>query len=161
MNGYAKGTEVSVDRSIAEIRATVTRFGADGFMQAEHKHSAGVMFSYQGRTVRMSINIPDRSDKRFWVTPGRGKRRTEEHAYREWEKECRRQWRGLALVIKALLVAVQEGVLDFDQAFMPHLLSRTGQTVGEMLAPSMEKVIKEGGKALPFGLLGRGKEGEE
>jgi hypothetical protein len=51
------------------------------------------------------------------------------------EQEAKRIWRVMAWNLKARLVAVDEGVETFEEAFLAHLLDeRTGRTIYEQLA---------------------------
>jgi predicted DNA-binding protein (UPF0278 family) len=64
-----------------------------------------------------------------------------------YEQEERRIWRVLAWNLKARMVAVDEGLETFEEAFLPHLLDpRTNRTIYEHLA-------EEGHIELPAPLL--------
>jgi hypothetical protein len=151
MSRYAKGTTVETDRSVGEIKNTLRRFGADGFQITEDRKSSSVAFKYKNRTLLMCIDLPDGSADVFQKSPGRGKQRSSEAAYKEWEKECRRRWRGLALVIKAMLVAVAEGIVKFDEAFLPYMVGVSGRTIGQMMAPKIDAALAG---HLPKGIFG-------
>lgn len=141
---YASGTQVSEDRSRAEIEKLLLRFGADEFGYQTKGGRAVIVFVYKSIPVRMGIDLPDRDDERFTMTPTGRKTRSEAQAFNEWQKECRRKWRALSLVIKGLLVGIKDGVIDFENAFMAHMVLPTGQTTGEALLPRVQKVIADG-----------------
>ena len=64
-----------------------------------------------------------------------------------YEQEEKRIWRVLAWNLKARMVAVEEGLETFEEAFLPHLLDpRSGRTIYEHLA-------EEGHVELPAPLL--------
>lgn len=53
------------------------------------------------------------------------------------EQEAKRIWRVIAWNLKARMVAVEEGVETFEEAFLAHLVNaQTGRTVYEELADS-------------------------
>lgn len=151
MRSYAQGTEVGVSRSMDEIRRTVLRFGAGEFATFEAANRMAIAFTYKRLSVRMEIEIPDRNDKKFQFTPSRRWKRSESQAYEAWEGECRRRVRALAAIIKAKLVGIQEGVLSFEDEFLPYVLTAGNKTIGEQLRPQLEAAMA--GKALPKRLL--------
>lgn len=138
---YAQGTSVSVERSRAEIERTLSRFGADEFMYGYDASRAVVQFKAQGRHVRFILRLPDRSDRRFTHTPT-GKVRTHEQAAAAWEQGCREAWRALAEVIKAKLVAVETGIVGFEEEFASHIVLPDGSSVGDWLLPQIERAYK-------------------
>lgn len=154
---YAEGTEVSVEKSEAEIRATLRRYGADGFAMGEANGSAQVAFQINGRRIVMRITLPRRDEKRFFVRhPNSRTRKTiEDQALERWEQACREKWRALSLCIKAKLESVESGIETFEQAFLAHVMLPTGETVGEWAArpENLPAALERGG--LPP-LLGHG-----
>lgn len=144
MPRYASGTHVSVDRSIAQIRQLVMRFGADKFAIATGRKTATLAFSYKGRPVKFDLSMPDQDDKRFQFTETGRPRRNDAAPMQAWERECREKWRSLHLLLKALLVAIEEGLLDFDRAFMHDIVMPDGRTVGQKLLPMVQGAIERG-----------------
>lgn len=128
---FAKDTSVSVEKSQAEIRATLTKYGASRFALFEEVGSAGIAFEAQGRRVRFTLPLPDRKEPRFWKTPGRGLPRNSAQAYEAWEQACRQRWRALALAIKAKLESVECGIATFEQEFYAFVILPSGRTVYE------------------------------
>jgi hypothetical protein len=53
-------------------------------------------------------------------------------------------WRALALYVKAIVVAVDTGIVTFETAFLPYMLSAGGKTVGEELVPKALEAASEG-----------------
>ena len=144
---YAEGTDVSEDRSIAEIRKELLRFGASGFMYGEEGNRRRVAFEYRGLRVRFDVTMPDISTDEFCLTPS-GLARSDTAINREWSAECRRRWRSLAAVIKAKLVAVDDQVATFEQEFLAYVVTPDGQTVGERIGRDLDS-IAAGTRALP------------
>lgn len=140
MSRYAQDTSVSSDRSRAEIERTLTRYGAQQFMYGWDQDSAIVGFVARGRQVRFLLPLPDRNDREFTHTPTRGNRRSDTQIEAAYEQAVRQRWRALALVIKAKLEAVEAGIVTFDEEFGMHFLLPSGQTVGEWIAPQIDRV---------------------
>lgn len=144
MPRYAATTSVSVDRSIVQIRQLVMRFGADKFAVATGTKTATVAFSYQGRPVKFDLSLPDQHDERFQFTETGRARRNRDAPLQVWERECRAKWRSLHLLLKALFVAIQDGLIDFDRAFMHDIVMPDGRTVGQKLLPAVQDAVSRG-----------------
>lgn len=141
MSTYAAGTNVTVERSRAEIERTLARFGADEFMYGYDATRAIVQFTAQDRRVRFVLRMPDKTDRRFTHTPT-GKVRTREQALSQWEQGCREAWRALAEVIKAKLVAVETGIVGFEEEFASHIVLPDGSSVGDWLLPQIAQAYE-------------------
>lgn len=155
---YAQGTDVPVDRSKVEIERTLRRFGADDFGYREQRKAGGavamVSFGIDGRFVRFALSMPSPTDPSFTLTPT-GRERSTKQAEAAWEQACREQWRALAAVIKAKLVAVEAGISTVEQEFLAWIALPNGRTVGEETAPAIERAYAEG-KHVPLLELGAG-----
>lgn len=134
---YAEDTSVSMDRSIGEIRTTLRRYGATSFMHMEREGEAVVMFEMQDRRILFRLPMPDRSNREFTHTSGRGQARTASAAEQAWEQSCRARWRSLALVVKAKLEAVAAGITEFETEFMGNIVMPDGQTIGDHVRPKI------------------------
>lgn len=141
---YAKNTAVSADKSKAEIERMLTRYGADQFASGWTDGSAKIMFKFNGKLIRFTLPLPNKTDKEFTHTASRHRQRPDEEAYREWERACRQRWRALALVVKAKLEAVETGITTFEEEFMAHIVMPNGRTIGESVLPQVESAIKSG-----------------
>lgn len=144
MPRYAEGTSVPVDRSLTQLQQLIERFGADQFALVTAPKRAVIGFSYRGRAVRYELQLPDKMDPRFFKTPTGRERRNQEASLIAWEGECRSKWRSLYLLVKALFVAVEEGLLDFDRAFMHDIVMPDGKTVGQHLLPTVQRACSSG-----------------
>lgn len=140
---YAAGTEVPADRSIAEIRKTLRRYGATSFAFGEDEHGAVIGFAAHGRQVRFVLPMPDPKDRDFTLTPT-GKRRTETAAEALYEAAVRQVYRVFALVIKAKLEAVESGLVAFQSEFLAHLVLPGGQTVGDVVGGKVDEAYATG-----------------
>jgi hypothetical protein len=137
MATYAERTSVASDRSRAEIEKTLRRYGATAFAYGWDALAATVMFELADRRIRFRLPMPDRNDRAFTHTPGKGLRRSDEAIDREWEQAQRQRWRALALVIKAKLEAVEAGITTAEQEFLAHICLPDGSTVGDWARPQL------------------------
>lgn len=120
---YARRTEVSVSRSRAEIESVVLRYGADQFGSALDRegHRAMIQFRIATWLVRFVLPLKDCS-----------------------EQQQRQRWRALALVIKAKLEAVEDGITTVEEEFLPHVVTPTGETFAQWAVPQLREMKKSG-----------------
>ena len=149
MSKYASTTSVSPEKSRAEIEEILRRYGADAFGYGYEGRRAVVQFRAQNRQVRFVVETPERAEFRY--SPS-GRWRDDRQIDNAWQQGIRQRWRALTLVIKAKLEAVDAGVTSFENEFMPFFLLPSGQTVGEVALPAIERVYKTG-EMEDFGLL--------
>lgn len=149
---YAKGTEVSVERSLIEIRSTLTRYGATGFALFDQPSRIDVGFEMRKHRVRFRVILPPRAE---FQKNSRGGYRTDSAIDNAYQQAIRERWRGLLLVIKAKLEAVDAGIETFDEAFAAQLLLPNGKTVSEHILPLIEE-SRHTGKMPPLLMLGDG-----
>jgi len=147
MSRYAARTRVSTHRSRQLIERQLMRFGAEEFGYLNARGRTYIMFRYRKLPVQLSIELPDPDDAAFTETPT-GLERSKAAAIAAWEQETRRGWSSLCMVIKALLVAVDDGVFSFEEAFLAHLVWGDGKTIAQHLLPKVEAAL-ESGKVLP------------
>lgn len=138
---YAEGTDVPVERSRAEIERLLTRYGATRFMSGWDQTQATIAFEAHGRRVRFQIALPAFADV---VKTEKGRNRSEKDQRLAKDREERRRWRALALVIKAKLEAVESKVCAFEDEFLAHFVLPGGATVGERLAPWIGEAYTSG-----------------
>lgn len=140
---YAEGTQVDAAQSRAEIERAIERFGAVGFAYATQGQHAMVMFQARKRQIRFVIELPDPEASEFWLTDT-GRDRTDNAAREAYKKEVRRRWRALALVIKAKLAAVDDGIVEFEREFLAHTVMPDGRTFAEHALPVVENALETG-----------------
>jgi hypothetical protein len=143
---YAKGTSVSSARTVDELQRLLVRFGAGEFCQATsvERRLAGVMFTIGGITYRVTMPLPSEADREFTHTPQQRQKRTADAARKAYDEEVRRRWRALGLVIKAKLVAVEEGVVTLEAEFLPYAVLGSGLTVADEAVPRMQEAVRSG-----------------
>lgn len=143
---YAKNTEVSVEKSRAEIERLVMRYGATGFISGWLANRSTVAFEMKDRRLRFVLPLPSKDENQFLYARG-WKRRSESAALEKWEQACRQKWRALLLSIKAKLEAVESGIASFDQEMMPYVVLPDGQTIAETILPGLPDYLT--GKSMP------------
>ena len=105
---YAEKTSVSVAKTKADIEEMVQRYGADQFVSGYKANTAVIGFSMEGRQIRFLLPLPDKQDREYWYTPGRGQKRTE-----------------------AKLEAVDAGISTVEREFLYDIVLPDGRTTGE------------------------------
>lgn len=150
---YAAATSVSVEKSEAEVKATLRRYGATAIGILESAGRAQIVFELGGRRIVMRMALPERTDRRFTHArrgnTSRETPRTPDAAYAAWEQACRQRWRALCLCIKAKLESVEAGIETFEDAFLAHVMLPTGETMGEWAARPENMPAALQGRALP------------
>ena len=142
MTRYAAGTEVSSEKSRAEIERILMRYGASGFMYGWLGEQAIIAFQMAERHVKFFLPLPGRDE--FARTPDRGYARRPAARDAAYEQAVRQRWRALALVIKAKLEAVETKITEFDDEFMAHIVMPDGQTLGQHVRPQIESAYSTG-----------------
>lgn len=134
---YAAGTDVPVQKTVNELDVLVTKHGATGFAYGrdEALGSTAVMFRLGDRTIRFRVRAPQPDE--YSGRMGNGQYRSAPVRERKADQELRRRWRAKFMLVKALLVAVEDGALTVEEAFLPHMVTGSGQTVAEWLAPQL------------------------
>ncbi|AII28186.1 hypothetical protein VC74_gp84 [Mycobacterium phage Sparky] len=142
MAKYAANTDVSSDRSRAEIERTLERYGARQFMYGWDQDRAVVGFVLNDREIRFVLPLPDRDSTDFTRTPT-GRPRAANQVREAYEQAVRQRWRSLALVIKAKLEAVESGIVTFDAEFLAHIVLPDGRTVADNVVPRVQQAYRD------------------
>lgn len=151
---YANQTEVSVEKSRAEIENILTKYGASQFGYAvdANRGLASIQFCAKDRHIQFILKLPAQNDREFHRTPHFKKVRSADAAFKAWEQACRQRWRALALCIKAKLEAVECGISEFEDEFMAHIILPGGKTVSQLMRPQIERAYLNGDA--PVGIAG-------
>ena len=140
---YATDTRVSVERSKAEIEATLARYGADQLMYGWEASRAVIGFRCSVNMVRFILALPTPESDAFILTPT-GKRRTATAAEKVYQQAVRQRWRALTLIVKAKLEAIETGITTFEEEFLSYIVLPDNSTVGETLLPQLEDTYRTG-----------------
>lgn len=128
---YAERTEVPVRQSRSEIESLLEGYGVTDYTFGKLNGNPTVLFEWRGRRIRLHIPLPDPDDAQFTTTPGRRYMRTRAEAKKAYDQEVMRLWRGLVLILKAKLVAVDTGIATLDEEFLGYEVTSEGQSVLE------------------------------
>jgi len=145
---YAATTVVAVERTQAEISALLTRHGATARAVAmdDATGKATVMFALAGRRMRIDVPLhpsrPSRPRPRGWWGWGEAERSRWAEAQREQEE--RSAWRGILLLLRAKLEAIEGGYSTVEHEFLADVLLPGGQRVGEMVSGAVEQAYLTG-----------------
>lgn len=131
MSKYAEGTQVPVSRSREEIERTLERFGATAqmWMRDDEVGAVTVAFKRDGKMYKFSLRLPPLSA--FKETPSHKWIRTAAAAKAAQDTETRRCFRSLANYLKAMLDAIDTGIIVAEEALLPYLMLPGGHTVYE------------------------------
>lgn len=150
MAPYAENTSVPTERSRGEIESILRRYGADQFVSGWDQEKAMLGFRVRPdagspwRHVRFELPMPDINDTQFRLTPAGRYERSKKDQLAEHDKEVRRRWRALVLVVKAKLEAIESGIATFDDEFLAYIVLPNGNTVSEMLGSGLETALASG-----------------
>jgi hypothetical protein len=142
MSQYAAKTEVSMEKSEAEIKTTLRKYGASGYMSGWRDNQCLIAFEIRGKSIRFVLNLPHPGDKQFTEFRRKGgysvQVRSEGVARQLYDQACRQRFRALALCIKAKMEAVECGIVTFEQEFLAHFVMPDGRNLGEHIIPQLE-----------------------
>jgi hypothetical protein len=159
--GYARNTDVPVERTRAEIDSVLTRNGATSvaILNDEDRSLAAFAFTLRGARFRVQLPLPTPED----VSPKAG---GEPQGWRGWDEPRRAAWRGAALrqarmqrwrqmllLLKAKLEIVRMGLSSVEHEFMADMVLPSGETAGQVLSEAIRRGL--GGTGDIVKMLGR------
>lgn len=133
---YAKRTQVSAERSKAEIEKLLTTHGADQYASGWTSGKAVITFRMTDRHIRIEIPMPIHGlakNKKGWIL-----------SQESCAQETRRRWRAMLLYVKSKLESVQSEIVSFEEAFMAHVVLPNRQTVSQFMAPQIQSAYTSG-----------------
>ena len=142
---YAEGTTVSTSKSREEIERILQRFGASKQIWARDDDLGQVTVGFQRgqRAYRISFSLP--AIKKFESYRRKGGyadvKRSPGAALALQEQEIRRLFRSFANYLKALLAAIDDGILAADTALLPYMMLAGGNTVAEEVAVNLDRIL--------------------
>ena len=138
---YASGTEVSIDRSRAEIEKVLAKAGAKEFAYWRNEEGSNIAFRIDGLMVRLTVAAPkppaDNGKK------GQAYRKYKPEQQVRWvEDEEKRRWRVILIAVKAKLelVAMQQSTILRE--FMADTVMVNGKLVAEELEPRIRQMYE-------------------
>lgn len=120
-----------------EIVRLLQKFGCDavGFMDNFSEQTVILQFKYRNRSCTMSASANGWAQMYLREHPWNTKRKLSKQEYTEKAvaqglisvNSMLRDW------VKGSLTAVECGMIDFDSAFLPYMLTSSGRTVAEVV----------------------------
>lgn len=156
---YAEGTEVSVDKTHADIRKLLNaqrdpegRKIVTGIAIGGTDQVGTLMFEMNRTLIRFTLPLPSEAEftKRGAVTLTPAMRR------QAIEQRHRERWRALYLALKSKLVAIEAGIQTFEEEFLANVVIKTPEggftTLGEAMTPQLEDARQRGDapRLLPY-----------
>lgn len=144
---FAQGTKVDMARSHSELRQLLMKYGASQAGSFGDEATESLMFAKDGLTYRFTLTLP--------TTEGECRKFPEYRPGRHGtllDAERNRRMRAFVAVIKAKLIAIDEGIATFESEFIGNAVTDNGQTVAERWAPEIKQAALAGRvpSALPF-----------
>lgn len=126
---HYEGTAVPESKSLLDIEFLLRRHDVEAVRWTSTPDIFRIEFTwpYRGDSLafRIDLKIPLKDAQNY------------ELPVNKRDQERRRMLRVLLNHIKAKLVAVEEGLVDMEQEFLPYLIAEGGQTVGEMASEQL------------------------
>lgn len=119
---YAEETKVPIDQTRSEIEKRLKKAGGIRVVHVDEPFAATVMFMLGGRLIRFELPIDGKAT----------------------DQQRRSRWRGLLLVIKAKLEAIESKIATVEQEFLAHVVLPDGQTVGQWFEPQLQVAFDRG-----------------
>lgn len=140
MADFARRTPVEVVRTRTQIEDELRRRGASsfGYNVDDAAGEAVIAFTMAGLQVRMSLPLPSFDDDAFRYTPSGKYQRAPAEQAKAYDQEVRRRWRALLLIVKAKLVAVDDGITSMEREFLPDI-AVGDVTVWDRIHPELER----------------------
>lgn len=136
-------TTVSADRSKAEIRELLLRYGATQFGIVEEATRALVGFQANGRLVRLEVLLPDAQTAAL-TKAGKYVRAGTAAARSLHDQEERRLWRAVRAWIFAQLEAVESGIRTFEDVWLADTVLPDGKRFADWAEPQIEQQVRAG-----------------
>lgn len=133
---YAQNTSVPIEKTMGELRRLAAKHKSQTFSLIEHETQAGVMMRIQDRAVRIVVPLPTCADV---MKDALG--RYLKYSKARHDRLLRQRWRAILLLLTAKFEMIELGIETFDQAFMPYLVLKSGQTMAEAVMPQISSGV--------------------
>jgi hypothetical protein len=139
-------TEVTVDKSIAEIMAILQKSGASEIMSSYNGGAAtGLTFVVNTKHGELAFKLPANTEKVYTILiAGRFDSYREDVKARVHKQAERTAWRILKDWVRAQLAIVQTEMVTIDQVFLPYLQLKDGRTLYQSLDESKFALLNPG-----------------
>lgn len=126
---YAADTRVPVSKSRDELYRTLARYGATETFLHETANGLRVGFILGGLRIAFPFALPNRES--YDTQAG-------------YDRELRRRWRVLILVLKGRFESIENEAETASAAFLPYLMLPDGSTVGDEAIPRVREAYRSG-----------------
>ncbi len=141
---YAATTSTTKQATIGELERLLGKYGANSFFSGTDEwNNAFIAFKYAGMNILMRVQLPTINERRFTHSET-GRARHADKVHEQHQTAVRATWRGLLLLVKAKLVAVDQGFTTIEQEFLPHIVLPGGQTFGDHVMPQIREAYRTG-----------------
>lgn len=146
MRKFATGTTVTAAKTEGEIKEMLSRRGVTKIGTMDDGETYTLGFQYEGMGFKICLPLPDPDDRRFthYKQGGTAFERVDNAKRELYEKEVNRRWRAFGAVIKAKIVAVEEGISTMEAEFIGNAIMRSGRTVAEEWSPRLPQLLTSG-----------------
>jgi hypothetical protein len=136
---YAKGTSVTVGKSMEAIRKILMGNKATAVGVFESAQAGAIQFYFEGIPFKYVVKYPVIAEKEVCYTKG-NQRRTDAQKLKYIENEKRRLWRCLVLFIKAAIEAHNQGISDLKKTLVASMLLPSGETMYQKIENNIDKL---------------------
>ena len=143
---YANETSVGVASSRGDIQRVLEQFGAEQIQWSDDFKGGQSMirflWNHEDTTyvARFSIKAQTEAEMREEAKDGRNGLFSQSKFEKIRARRGMVEHRELYLLIKALLVSVEAGIVKAEEVLLPLLEDKTGQTVAEQVLPHLKKL---------------------
>lgn len=152
-----KHSTLSLEACQRRIRDLFNYYEVDAFTFGENikDQILGIEFQYQGKRIRLTVNIQACANRILYKEPWTTRKRCSENEYRKrvQERAKMQSYRILVNWLEVSFTLIDLGIFRFVDVFMPYLVLTDGKGREELLGSVIEKVIERGNidKLLPEG----------
>ena len=148
---YANDTSVSVSKSRGEIEKLLRVWGARQMQWSDDFEGGKALLRFiwdnagTTYTARFTIDVPtseEIKEEAVHATTGRFLQTKYDKAM---ERRGMVEHRELSLLLKAIFVAVDCGLITAEQVFLPFLEDQYGVTVSDRVLPNLSQMLNKGG----------------
>jgi hypothetical protein len=156
---YAEGTKVPLEKSVMEINMMIVAMGSTQTMQMQDDKAWTFAFFVDGIGYKLAVPRPDPNSPEFATVKVNGNTTTAmtpEQKRVRIDAELARRMRALAALVKAKKIAIEEGIVTTEAAFMGDIVvDKGGGTLQDQVLPQVKAALDRGQLAgvlaLPFG----------
>jgi hypothetical protein len=144
-------TRVPVSKSQQDIRDMLEKFGAEGFSFSESFKGDGraaISFVYKGLPAQMQVDPTKVASLYLQKNPWNYRKKKSRTEYEKWavQKSKPVAFRVLYHALKAMLIAVEYGVQEFEEVFLAHFVldakGKNPRSLGHEYIPKLAELIE-------------------